>query len=183
MTRAGGDDRLERVVLVNERDEDVGVGEKLQVHRDGALHRAFSVFLLNADGAHLLQRRHPAKYHSGGLWSNTCCGHPRPGEPVGAAARRRLVEEMGIDCPLEAAFGFLYQVDLGELREHEYDHVFVGSFAGEPEPNAAEVSEWRWAHAAALKADLAERPELYTYWFRHVLDRVLAWERDRTRRP
>ena len=168
----------ERVVLVNESDEEVGVGEKLRVHRDGALHRALSVFLVNADGALLLQRRHPAKYHSGGLWSNTCCSHPRPGEPVAEAATRRLREEMGISCPLTPAFSFIYEADLGELREHEYDHVFVGSWEGSPEPDPREVSEWRWMGADDVRADVAAHPERYTFWFRHVLDDVLAWLAD-----
>ncbi len=165
----------EYVVLVNERDEALGVAEKLRVHREGTLHRAFSVFVFNTEGSLLLQQRHPAKYHSGGLWSNTCCSHPRPGEAVAAAARRRLQEEMGFDCELRRVFGFVYRVRFdGDLSEHEYDHVFVGLFDGSPVPDAAEVAAWRWVRPEALRRDVARRPDRYTYWFRLALDRVLA---------
>ena len=164
----------EYVVLVNEQDEEIGVREKLQAHLDGTLHRAFSVFLFNDDGDLLLQQRHSDKYHSGGLWSNTCCSHPRPGEPTEAAAHRRLQEEMGVICNLQRVFGFVYHSKLDlHLYEHEYDHVFVGRFNGTPVPNRDEVSSWRWATTAALRKDVAEHPDRYTYWFRLVLDRVL----------
>lgn len=169
----------EYVVLVNEQDEEIGVREKLQAHLDGALHRAFSVFVFNSRGDLLLQRRHPAKYHSGGLWSNTCCSHPRPGEFVGAAADRRLFEEMGFRCDLTHGFSFIYRSRLEDLYEHEYDHVFIGRYDGQPVPNAAEVSEWRWVDAATVRHEVAACPEQYTYWFRQVLDRVL----DRVRGP
>ena len=164
----------EYVVLVNERDEEVGVREKLQAHLDGTLHRAISVFLFNDEGDLLLQQRHPDKYHSGGLWSNTCCSHPRPDEPIEAAAQRRLQEEMGVVCDLQRVFGFVYRSKLDlHLYEHEYDHVFVGLFNGTPAPNQAEVTSWRWATTDALRKDVAEHPDWYTYWFRLVLDRVL----------
>ncbi len=163
------------VILVDAHDGEVGVGEKLQVHRDGTLHRAFSVFVFDGAGRLLLQRRHPDKYHSGGLWSNTCCSHPRPGETVEAAAHRRLREEMGFDCALRPLFGFVYKIQLGDrLYEHEYDHVLVGTYEGTPAPNAEEVADWKWVFPDDLQAHVAQSPEVYTYWFRLVLDRVLA---------
>jgi len=165
----------EYVVLVNEQDEQVGVREKLRAHVDGTLHRAFSVFVFNSDGNLLLQQRHPGKYHSGGLWSNTCCSHPRPGEAVEAAAQRRLQEEMGFDCGLERLFGFVYKTQLDhDLYEHEYDHVFVGRYDGAPIPNDVEVSGWRWVRPEVLRSSVAEDPRRYTYWFRLALDRVLT---------
>ena len=173
-------DRLEDyVILVNEKDEELGVREKLQAHLDGVLHRAFSIFLFNDDGALLLQQRHPNKYHSGGLWSNTCCSHPRPGELVEAAAHRRLREEMGVACDLRRLFEFVYRSKFEhELYEHEYDHVFVGRYNGVPAPNRAEVASWRWTEAEALRKDVADRPDRYTYWLRLILDRVLQGFRE-----
>src|SRR5918997_6672888 len=121
----------EQVILVDEADREVGTGSKLEAHREGALHRAFSVFVFDRRGRLLLQKRAAGKYHSGGLWSNTCCGHPRPGEATAEAARRRLREEMNFDCELRAAFEFLYRAQFtNKLIEHEYDHVFVGEFGG-----------------------------------------------------
>ena len=122
----------------------------------------------------LLQQRHPQKYHSGGLWSNTCCSHPRPGELVESAAHRRLQEEMGVACDLRRLFGFVYHSKLNdELYEHEYDHVFVGRYNGVPVPDATEVASWRWADTDVLRQDIAANPDRYTYWFRLILDRVM----------
>ena len=165
----------EYVVLVDEDDNAVGVAEKLVAHRDAARHRAVSVFLFCADGQMLLQRRALSKYHSGGLWSNTCCGHPRPGEAPLEAGARRLREEMGLACPLVPAFGFTYRADLeGGLTEHEYDHVFVGYTEDDPSPDPEEVSEWARIDCAALRADVAARPAQYTAWFQLVFTAVLA---------
>src|SRR5205085_4273578 len=142
---AEADALVEQVILVDECDRELGVSEKLQAHRAGALHRAFSIFIFDADKRLLLQKRAQTKYHSAGLWSNTACGHPRPGEPTEAAAHRRLREEMRFDCALRPAFQFLYRAELsGGLVEHEYDHVFVGEFDDEPVPDRAEVEDWRW---------------------------------------
>lgn len=160
----------ERVVLVDQRDRSVGELEKLAAHRTGKLHRAFSVFVLDGAGRILLQRRAAHKYHSGGLWSNTCCGHPRPAEETRAAAERRLLEEMGFQCALEPAGAFVYRAQLGDLVEHEYDHVFVGRFDDEPRPDPAEVADWRWVSRRELETDLAAQPERYTVW----LERALA---------
>ena len=168
----------ELVVLVDERDQEVGVGEKLRVHCEGRLHRAFSVFLFNAAGELLLQQRALGKYHSGGLWSNTCCSHPRPGELIAKAAASRLEEEMGISCPLWRAFDFVYQARVGEgLCEFEFDHVFVGHYDGEVFPNAAEVMAYTWMPVADLKADLRLSPESYTPWLAIALERAVEHAR------
>ena len=163
----------EEVVLVDESDQPIGIAEKIAVHRNGALHRAFSVFVFNSSGELLLQRRTSTKYHSRNLWSNTCCGHPRPDESIERAARRRLKEEMGFDSTLTPLFKFLYRAKLEDgLVEHEYDHVLVGRFEGVPTPNPKEVSDWKWIELNALKTDLKEHPDRYTYWFRISIDRV-----------
>lgn len=166
----------ERVILVDEDDAEVGAEEKMRAHRAGLLHRAFSVFVFNARGEMLLQRRASGKYHSGGLWTNTCCSHPRPGEPTAGAARRRLREEMGLDCALEEAFAFVYRAELGpDLWEHEYDHVFVGRCEAEPRPDPEEVEGWRWATVEEVRREMAEEPEAFTVWFRIAFERLVEW--------
>lgn len=164
------------VVLVNEEDHTLGTAEKLRAHIEGWLHRAFSVFIFNPQGRLLVQRRNADKYHSGGLWSNTCCSHPRPGESPLNAARRRLPEEMGFKAPLEAAFQRTYHLSVGErLVEHEHNHVFVGTVHDpQVQPNAEEVSEWRWVAPSVLRDDIGTRPQQYTAWFRLLLDPVLS---------
>lgn len=163
----------ERVILVDERDHELGSEGKLAAHRSGALHRAFSIFVRDRTGRILLQRRAVGKYHSGGLWSNTCCGHPRPGEPLIDAARRRLREEMGFDCRLDDVHQFIYRAELDNgLIEHELDHVLVGTFEGTPSPDAAEVAEWRWIEPEVLVADYAQAPERYTAWLGPALQIV-----------
>jgi isopentenyl-diphosphate delta-isomerase len=162
----------ERVVLVNEDDEAIGIEEKIKAHRLGVLHRAFSIFVLNTSGQLLLQKRATTKYHSRGLWSNTCCGHPRPGETVETAARRRLNEEMGFDSELRKLFHFVYDAKLEDgITENEYDHVLVGHFDGVPKANSIEVADWKWMDLATLTIDLAGHPEKYTYWFRFSFER------------
>jgi len=163
-------------VLVNENDEVVGVEEKLATHVRGALHRAFSIFVFNSTGFLLLQRRALSKYHSGGLWSNTCCGHPRLGESTQAASHRRLYEEMGFDCDLHGTFAFVYYAELeGGLREHEYDHVLVGKFDGVPMPSSHEVDDWRWIDPRTLQIELQQNPQMYTSWLRVAFD--MLWPR------
>ena len=170
-----GPDSTESVILVDERDVESGSCEKLEAHRTGALHRAFSVVLVNSRGEILMQRRALAKYHSGGLWSNACCGHPRPGEGVLLAARRRLREEMGILCDLTPGGSFIYRASVtSELTEHEFDHVFAGRYDGDPLPNPDEVMEWRWSDTMAELDRLHARPELYTAWLPLVLPRAIA---------
>ena len=156
----------ERVILVSENDEEIGTAGKLEVHRSGELHRAFSVFVTNSRGEMLLQRRALDKYHSGGLWSNTSCGHPRPGEDVRDAAVRRTREEMGFTCELERASQLRYRADVGfGLLENEYDHLFLGRFDGVPSPSEAEVAEWRWVDRESLLAEMAADDRRFTPWF------------------
>jgi isopentenyl-diphosphate delta-isomerase len=164
----------ETVILVNEHDQVVGVEDKTRAHLMGSLHRAFSIFILNSDGQLLLQRRALQKYHSAGLWSNTCCGHPRPGETVEDASRRRLLEEMGFDAELRKLFNFIYYANLEEgLTEHEYDYVLMGRFEDLPKPDPDEVVEWKWADLATIRRDINIHPERYTYWFRISFDLFL----------
>ncbi len=162
---------VEQLILVDADDRELGVGEKLQVHLAGTLHRAFSVFVFDRRGRLLMQKRAAGKYHSGGLWSNTACGHPRPGETTREAARRRLREEMGFDCELREAFEFLYRAELdGALVEHEYDHVFFGTHEGEPAPDPAEVEDWRWLSVDELRRGLRVEPDRYSYWLRLAIE-------------
>jgi isopentenyl-diphosphate Delta-isomerase len=165
----------EQVILVDSNDTPVGVCDKQAVHVAGILHRAFSVFVFDDNGRMLLQRRASTKYHSGGLWSNTCCSHPRPDEATAAAAQRRLSEEMGIDCPLESLFSFVYRAAVGDdLVEHEYDHVFTVHFNGEPAPDSTEVEAWRWIAHGDLQQELRERPHDFTPWFHIAFDELRA---------
>src|SRR4051812_14671654 len=155
----------EELVLVDENDVEIGRGAKMLVHRTGTLHRAVSVFLFDRGGRLMLQRRAAGKYHSAGLWSNTCCGHPRPGESPIDAARRRLREEMGIDAELTLSFAFIYRAELGNgLVEHELDHVFVGRYDSDPAPDRHEVGGWRWTSLDDLSADATVHSERYTAW-------------------
>lgn len=175
--RTGEKQKTERVILVDERNCELGAVEKLRAHESGALHRAFSVFVFDPEGRLLLQRRARSKYHSGGLWSNTACGHPRPGEGTEAAARRRLREEMGFECELREAFHFTYRAELGGgLVEHEYDQVFVGEFAGEPAPDPTEVEAWRWVSMSELRRDLRTEPARYTFWLKVAVEGE-GWQR------
>jgi len=160
------DIETERVVLVDPEDRETGTAGKMEVHRAGALHRAFSVIIWNLQGEVLLQRRALGKYHSGGLWTNACCGHPRPGEPVEQAAVRRLAEEMGFACPLEEFGTITYRADLDQgLIEHEFVHVFRGTHEGLMNLNPEEVSEIRWITPEGLLRALQETPESFTAWF------------------
>ena len=165
MTRAPSDEQ-DRVILVDEQDGELGSEVKLLAHVEARLHRAFSIFIFDGAGNMLLQRRTQSKYHSGGLWSNTCCGHPRPGESTEAAAHRRLREEMSFDSALHWAFDFTYRAKVGiGIFEHEYDHVLVGEFRGTPVPDPREVSEWRWAGTHEVVAQAEEDPDAWAVWF------------------
>ncbi len=161
----------EWVVLVDKADQEIGLKEKLAAHRDGDLHRAVSVFLFNTKGEMMLQQRALSKYHSGGLWTNACCSHPRQGESPMQAAGRRLVEEMGIRCPLKKKLDFVYQVSLdNNLSEHEFDHVFVGTFDGAPLLNPIEAMNWKWISLEQLQKEIKAYPETFTAWFKIILE-------------
>jgi len=166
---------MEKVILVNENDEEIGTEEKLVAHQNGGkLHRAFSVFIFNSKGEVLLQKRVKEKYHSALLWTNACCSHPRPDEPLEIAVHRRLKEEMGFDCDLTEKFSFIYKIDFENgISENEFDHVFIGKFDGEPKPDPKEVNEWQWIEMEKLKEDIKQNPEKYSHWFKDSLDKVL----------
>jgi isopentenyl-diphosphate delta-isomerase len=167
------------LLIVNEQDEVLGYGEKLDVHRTGELHRAFSIFILNQQNEILLQRRALHKYHSGGLWANTCCSHPIKGEDQLSTVKRRLYEEMGIETELTFLFSFIYKARLDNgLTEHELDHVYQGYYEGAPNPNPDEVMDWRWVSMEKLEKELVDQSENFVYWikpaFRQFMDRIRA---------
>ena len=163
------------VILVDPNDVAIGTAPKLRAHVEGTLHRAFSVFVFNSSGEVLLQRRADDKYHSGGLWSNTCCSHPRPGEDTAAAAQRRLAEEMGLSIPLDPAFSFTYRATLPDgLCEHEYDHVFIGRTDGDPTPDPREVAGWRWMSVEQVSEEMRADPASFTVWFREPFEKLLG---------
>lgn len=166
----------EKVILVNDQDEEISTMEKMQVHRAGLLHRAFSIFIFNSKKEMLLQQRAFSKYHCGGLWTNACCSHPRKGETVLQAAHRRLQEEFGFDCPLKESFSFIYKADVGGgLIEHEFDHVIKGEFEGPIlNPNPQEINSYCWYELDTLQQKVKQSPETFTVWFRIILERVLA---------
>jgi isopentenyl-diphosphate delta-isomerase len=164
---------MEEVILVDENDRETGTEEKLKAHREGRLHRAFSVFVFNSRGEIMLQQRASQKYHSPGLWTNTCCSHPAPGEQTEEAAHRRLVEEMGFDCELKKQGQFIYKVKFDNgLYEHELDHVFAGHYEGEPLVNPMEVQSWKWIEPFQLKKEMEAHPEMYTYWLKMALEKI-----------
>jgi isopentenyl-diphosphate delta-isomerase len=168
--------QLEQVILVDELDNELGVMEKMEAHQKGVLHRAFSVFLFDKEGNMLLQKRAINKYHSPGLWTNTCCSHPRLGETVNDAANRRLIEEMGIHCTTELAFKFIYNASLDqELIEHELDHVFVGEYDGAVFPNKEEVSDYLYESIDEIKAKMETDPKAFTVWFNIAFPKVVEW--------
>ncbi|HEY4936445.1 MAG TPA: isopentenyl-diphosphate Delta-isomerase [Puia sp.] len=158
---------IEEVILVNEQDEQTGTIEKMEAHRKALLHRAFSVFIFNGKGEMLLQQRSMGKYHSPGLWTNTCCSHPRPYEEVESAARRRLKEEMGIDTSLKKSFDFIYRTEFENgLTEFEFDHVYTGIYNGQLNPDKQEVKEYCFRSMEDISEDLIRSPEKYSSWFK-----------------
>ena len=167
----------EHVILVDKNDAPQGLMEKMEAHEKGLLHRAFSVFVFNDQGDFLIHRRAAHKYHSGGLWTNACCSHPRDNETPEEAAHRRLQEEMGFDCPLQKAFEFTYRSELDNgLTEHEYDHVFLGTFNGVPELNPEETDAYKYISREELLRDVKENPGNYTEWFKIALNEVLNFK-------
>jgi isopentenyl-diphosphate delta-isomerase len=164
---------MEFVVLVDEQDNAIGTMEKQQAHVEGVLHRAFSIFIFNSEKKLLLQKRASSKYHCGGLWTNTCCSHPRENETVLDAANRRLEEEMGMSCNLQSIFSFVYKAEFENgLTEHEFDHVFFGESNSTPTLNFEEVEDFRYVGMEELQIEINENPAHFTPWFLIALDRV-----------
>ncbi|HKL90739.1 MAG TPA: isopentenyl-diphosphate Delta-isomerase [Allomuricauda sp.] len=162
----------EKVILVNEKDEPIGLMPKMEAHEKALLHRAFSVFVMNAKGETMLQQRAKDKYHSPLLWTNTCCSHQREGESNIDAGKRRLMEEMGFTTDLKELFNFVYKAPFDNgLTEHEFDHVMVGYFEEEPNINPDEVADWKWMQPEDVKKDIAENPNEYTEWFKIIFER------------
>lgn len=162
---------VEEVILVDKSDRALGTMEKTEAHRKGVLHRAFSVFIFNSKKELLLQQRALNKYHSAGLWTNTCCSHPRPGEDTLLAARRRLREEMGLETELTFKTSFVYRTEFENgMTEHEFDHVFTGKSNNDPIINVEEVCAYRWLAADAVKTEIRSQPEKFTSWFRIAMD-------------
>jgi isopentenyl-diphosphate delta-isomerase len=157
----------EHVILVDELDNAIGTMEKMEAHEKGLLHRAFSVFIFNGKGELLLQQRALTKYHSAGLWTNTCCSHPRPNETVLNAAKRRLTEEMGLNCEVDHKTSFIYKTDFDNgLTEHEFDHVFFGHYDQDPIINPEEVENFVWMDVNKIMNDIEKNPKKYTSWFK-----------------
>lgn len=162
----------ELVILVNEKDEQIGLMPKMEAHEKALLHRAFSVFVFNDKKELLIQQRALDKYHSPGLWTNTCCSHQREGETNVQAGERRLMEEMGFTTPLKDSISFIYKAPFDNgLTEHEYDHILLGDFNDEPNINPEEVAAYKWVELDALKSDIANNPQEYTAWFKIIFDK------------
>ncbi len=167
---------MESVVLVDEKDVELGVMEKIEAHQKGILHRAFSVFIFNKKGEMLLQQRSLKKYHSGGLWTNACCSHPKPNEQTLNAAFRRLKEEMGFKTNIEKAFDFTYKASfLNGLTEHEFDHVFIGYYDGIIKPDKEEVENYAFKSIETIEQSMKENPNFYTEWFLIAFPKVKEW--------
>ena len=161
----------EQVVLVDTNDQPLGLMPKMEAHEKGVLHRAFSVFILNDAGELMLQQRALHKYHSPGLWTNTCCSHQRNGESNIVAGKRRLQEEMGFVAELHELTSFIYKAPLNNgLTEHELDHIMIGHFNGTPEINPEEVANWKWMYVDDVRDNIQKHPENYTVWFIIIFD-------------
>ena len=162
----------EEVILVNEKDEQIGTMPKLEAHKKAVLHRAFSVFIFNDKKELMLQQRAAHKYHSPLLWTNTCCSHQRVGETNIQAGKRRLMEEMGFVVDLEESISFIYKAPFDNgLTEHEFDHVLIGKYNEQPEVHADEVADWKWMPLENVKNDILDHPEIYTEWFKIIFDK------------
>jgi isopentenyl-diphosphate delta-isomerase len=161
----------EKVILVNEKDEQIGLMAKMEAHEKALLHRAFSVFILNSKNEIMLQQRAAHKYHSPLLWTNTTCSHQREGETNLQAGSRRLMEEMGIKTELKELFWFIYKAPFDNgLTEHELDHVMIGYYDGEPDINTEEAENWKWMGIDAVKEDMKANPDIYTVWFKIIFE-------------
>ena len=164
---------MENVILVDEKDNPIGLMEKQAAHVTPHLHRAFSIFIFNSKGELLMQQRALTKYHSPGLWTNTCCSHPRDGETTAEAAQRRLMEEMGMSCEMREVYTFIYKAPVGQgLTEHEFDHVFIGQSDDLPQINHEEVESWKYMSLNDLEKDLEAYPEHYTEWFKITFEEM-----------
>ena len=161
---------MEQVILVNDLDEEIGVMEKMKAHYEARLHRAFSVFIFNNKGEMLLQQRANNKYHSGGLWTNACCSHPKPNEATMSAAERRLNEELGFSTPLKKLFEFTYKASFDNgLTEYEFDHAYIGTYNGEINFNKTEVQDFCYRSLADIQSALETHPQKFTEWFKIAL--------------
>lgn len=166
----------EKVILVNENDEQIGLMPKMEAHEKSVLHRAFSVFVFNDKNELMLQQRALDKYHSPGLWTNTCCSHQRDGESNIEAGKRRLQEEMGFVVDLKESISFIYKAPFDNgLTEHEYDHVLLGYSNTEPIINTDEVASWKWMSIESVKSDILNQPEIYTEWFKIIFDKFYEY--------
>jgi isopentenyl-diphosphate delta-isomerase len=170
---------LTEVILVNDQDQQIGTMEKMEAHQKGLLHRAFSIFIFNSKGGLLLQQRAAGKYHNGGLWTNTCCSHPLPGEDVLGAANRRLLEEMGFTTSLSPAFNFIYNATFDNgLTEHEYDYVFTGTYDGKIKINESEVSDYCFKTINDIEDSIQRHPQKYTEWFKIAFPQIKLFHED-----
>lgn len=161
---------VEKVILVDKNNRKIGTEEKIKAHKEGKLHRAFSIFIFNSKKKLLIQKRHDNKYHSGGLWTNTVCSHPKPNETYQQAVHRRLKEEMGFDCKLKKLFCFIYKAEFPNgLIENEYDCIFIGKFNGKPKPNPKEIMSYKWISIGELRKEIKKHPKKYSYWLKKVL--------------
>lgn len=159
----------EHVILVNEKDQEIGLMPKLEAHQKAVLHRAFSVFIFNSENELMLQQRASSKYHSPNLWTNTCCSHQRSGESNIQAGTRRLYEEMGFTTSLKEITSFIYKAPFDNgLTEHELDHIMVGYYNEDPVINSDEVEDWKWMKIEDVKKDISLNPDLYTAWFKII---------------
>jgi isopentenyl-diphosphate delta-isomerase len=166
----------EKVILVNERDEEIGTMPKMEAHEKALLHRAFSIFILNKKGEIMLQQRAADKYHSPLLWTNTCCSHQRSGETNLQAGKRRLQEEMGFTTDLKELFSFIYKAPFDNgLTEHELDHVMIGYYNEVPQLNSEEAADWKWMLPEDIKNDMATHPDRYTVWFKIIFEKFYGY--------
>ncbi|APG60052.1 isopentenyl-diphosphate Delta-isomerase [Christiangramia salexigens] len=166
---------VEKVILVNEKDEQIGLMEKIEAHEKALLHRAFSVFVFNDKNELMIQQRALSKYHSPGLWTNTCCSHQREGESNIDAGKRRLQEEMGFSTELKDTISFIYKAPFDNgLTEHEFDHILIGKFNDEPNLNPDEVAAWKWMSLDDIKKDMVDNPDIYTEWFKIIFEKYYS---------
>ncbi len=158
----------EQLILVDEGNRATGSAGKTTIHRSGLLHRAFSIFIVDERGRIVLQQRNPKKYHSGGLWANSCCGHPRPGERTSSAARRRLNEELGVTTALSFGFFARYQAEFDNgMRENEFVYVYFGRLRSEPRPDPAEIADLALLSCDEITRRIKQDPSAFTFWLKH----------------